>query len=140
MQTRAMAGDGWDDDGDYDLETETERVFAVVEDGFEHGAALDGHWVRVRSKELRSGRLTAVLAGVTVDLRGAVLSPEGATIHLQSALSGIEILVPADWEVDCQVDAVWSGVSQHRWGSSSGEARPRLRIVGMVVAGGLSVR
>jgi hypothetical protein len=138
MHSKATALSGWeDDDGDA---FETERVVAVVEDGFERGVALDGMWLCVRSRELRSGSVTAVCSGVTVDLRGALLSPEGATIHVQSALSGIEVLVPADWEVACEVDAIWSGVSEQRPGASAAEARPRLRIVGMVVAGGLSVR
>jgi hypothetical protein len=138
MQTRA-AITGWDDDDDgYDLETE--RVVAVVEDGFERGVALDGLWICVSSQELRSGRVTAVCAGVTLDLRRAALSPEGATIYVQSALSGIDIRVPADWEVDCDVDTVWSGVHEQRLGPMPEQTGPRLRIAGMVVAGGLSVR
>jgi len=140
MQTRATASTDWEDDHDDDFEPE--RV-ATVEDGFERGAAFHGLWICVRSQELRSGRVTAVCSGVTVDLREATLSPEGATIHVQSALSGIEILVPPDWLVACDVDAICSGVGEHRRAAGSvapAEPRPRLRIAGMVVAGGLSVR
>ena len=140
MQTRATLGSDWE--GDYYDDFGPERV-AMVGDGFERGAAFDGLWIHVRSQELRSGRVTAVLAGVTVDLREAALSPEGATIHVQSALSGIHLLVPPDWDVTCDVDAICSGVGENRQAAGSGaptEPRPRLRIAGMVVAGGLSVR
>ena len=137
MQTRATVSTGWE--GDYYDDFGPERV-AMVDDGFERGAALDGLWIHVCSQELRSGRVTAVCSGVTVDLREAALSPEGATIHVQSALSGIDILVPPDWDVACDVDAIFSGVGEKRRAPEPVEPRPRLRIVGMVVAGGLSVR
>ena len=139
MQTRATARRDWEaweeDEDDLDLD----RI-ATVEDGFERGAALHGLWVRVRSQELRAGRVTAVFSGVTVDLREAALSPEGATIHVQAALSGITFLVPAEWAVSCDLDAICSGVSDDRRAPSLAGPRPRLRIAGMVVAGGLSVR
>jgi hypothetical protein len=137
MYTRATAITPWDEDQAED--GEPERV-ATVDDGFERGAALQGLWICVRSQGLRSGQVTAALAGVTVDLREAELSPEGATLHVQSAMSGIDILVPPGWEVACDVDAIFSAVGEYRRASKSLEPRPRLRIVGMVVAGGLSVR
>jgi hypothetical protein len=76
MQTRTTASTGWDDDDD-DFEPE---CVTMVEDGFERGAALRGLWLHVRSQAFRSARVTAVLSGLTVDLREAALSPEGATI------------------------------------------------------------
>jgi len=153
MQTRTSANTGrhrygYDYDYDYDYDDdclddyddfEPEWV-GIVEDGFERGAALSGLWIRVRSQEFRSGRVTAALSGVTIDLREAALSPEGATISVQSALSGIAILVPPDWEVVWDVDGICSGMGDQRRGPRSAEPRPRLRIAGMVVAGGLSVR
>jgi hypothetical protein len=140
MQTKAILDNGWYDEGDdSDHEEEPERV-ATVEDGFERGAAFSGLWIRVRSQEFRSGRVTAVLSGVTVDLREAALCPEGATLHVQSAGSGIDVLVPPDWDVHCDLDAICSGVGEQRREARSATPRPRLRIAGMVVAGGLSVR
>jgi hypothetical protein len=136
MQTRTTALTGWDDDDD-DFGPE---CVATVEDGFERGTALSGLWLHVRSQQFRSGRVTAVLSGVTIDLREAELASEGATIHVQSALSGITLFVPPDWDVLWDVDAICGGVGEERRPTRSAEPRPRLRIVGMVVAGGLSVR
>lgn len=137
MQTRAMKTTDWYEDGGDEFELK--RV-AVVDDGFERAAALDGWWIRVRARELRSGRVTALCAGVTVDFRDAELSAEGATIDVQAALSGVELLVPPHWEVVCDVDAVFGGVGDQRRSAGLAGPRPRLRITGMVVAGGLSVR
>jgi hypothetical protein len=109
-------------------------------DSFERGTALDELDIRVRSRAFRGGRLTAVMSGVTIDLREATLGPDGATISMQSALSDIEILVPSDWDVVCDVGTVFAGVDGRRFPPSSAEPGPRLRLTGMVVAGSVCVR
>jgi hypothetical protein len=110
------------------------------EDSFERGAALDELDIRVRSRTFRGGRLTAVMSGVTVDLREALLGADGATISVQSALSDIDILVPSDWEVVCDMGTVFAGVDSRRFPPPSTGPRGRLRLTGMVVAGGLCIR
>jgi hypothetical protein len=80
------------------------------------------------------------MSGVTLDLREAALSSDGATISVQSALSGIDILVPQDWDVVCDVGAIWGGVGGERFPPLSSQPRPRLRLTGMVVGGGLCVK
>jgi hypothetical protein len=111
------------------------------EDSFERAAALDDLILCIQSHGFRGGTLTAVMSGVTVDLRDAALSPEGATIRVQSALSGIHILVPRDWEVVCEVGMVWGEIEGERFAEPpANERRPRLRVTGMVVGGGLCVK
>lgn len=110
------------------------------EDSFERGTALDDMYIRVQSREFRGGRVTAVASGVTVDLREAELGPEGATISVQSALSGICVLVPHDWEVVNDVDTVFAGVDSQRFPPRRRNRGPQLRLTGTVVAGGLCVR
>ncbi|MDF3065656.1 MAG: hypothetical protein K0R38_1257 [Polyangiaceae bacterium] len=121
---------------------ETRELVSTEDDSFERGAALDDLDLHIRSRTFRGGSLTAVMCGVTVDLREAALSPDGATIHVQSALSGIDIIVPHDWDVVCEVGTVWAGVHGERFPppSRGPGATPRLRVTGMVVAGGLCVR
>lgn len=125
------------------MESKEQALAAPVwtdEDSFDHGAALEDVSYRVRSQRFRGGTLTAVMCGVTVDLREAALSPDGATLSVQSAMSGIDILVPRDWNVVCDVDVVWGGVEGERFPPPLRERAPRLRLTGMVVAGGLCVR
>ena len=122
------------------LAEEPRELVDTDEDSFERGAALDDLDLRVRSRTFRGGSLTAVMCGVTVDLREAALSPDGATIRVQSALSGIDILVPRDWDVVCEVGTVWAGVHGERFPPPAKARGPQLRLTGMVVAGGLSVR
>lgn len=136
MNSAQLETSQYDDD---EYPEEPTRV-STVDDAFERGAALTGLRIRVQSRQFRSGRVTAALAGVTVDLREAELSPEGATLYVQSALSGIDILVPPEWEVICDVDAVCAGVGEDRFASKARREGPRLRVTGTIVAGGLSVR
>ena len=134
---RYATAEDWFDEDEFEEQSEP---FVTEEESFERGAAFDGFRIEVKSRRFRSGRVTAVLSGVMVDLRDALPSPEGATLSVQSALSGITILVPRDWEVVCDVEAVCGGISGDRKSSASGSERPRLRVTGTVVAGGLSVR
>lgn len=129
------------DDDDDDNDDEGRRVPTTTnENSFERGTVLDGMKLLVQSQQFRSAKITAVLSGVTLDLRDAVLSPEGATISVQSAMSGIDILVPGDWHVVCEIDAVMSGVDGGSTRAGTAGRGPRLTVTGVVVAGGLSVR
>lgn len=109
-------------------------------DSFERWVAFDGLKLRVLSQQFRGGRLTAMFSGVTIDLRDAVLAPEGATISVDSTLSGIDILVPQDWDVVDDVEGVCSGIDEERFSQRPLGGGPRLRVHGTVVAGGLFVR
>ena len=122
------------------LEDTGSDLICSHDDSFERGVAAGELCIVVQSREFRGGSLTAVMGGVTVDLREAGLSPDGATINVQSALSGIDILVPRDWQVVCDVGAVCGGIHGERLPPVSNERGPRLRLTGMVVAGGLCVR
>jgi predicted membrane protein len=137
QQHRYATAEDWFEEDEFE---ELSEPFVTEDESFEQGAAFDGFRIQVKSRKFRSGTVTAVLSGVTVDLRDALPSPEGATLSVQSALSGITILVPRDWEVICDVEAVCGGISGDRTSSGTGSERPRLRVTGTVVAGGLSVR
>ena len=126
------------DDGDDGDDGHPHPVF-TDDDSFDRGAAFEGLKLRVSARRFRGGRITAVLSGVTLDLRDAVLSPEGATIHVQSAASGIDILVPNDWEVVCDVNVVCGGIDAER-AVKGGPGGPKLRVAGTIVVGGLCVR
>lgn len=125
---------------DYRADDSRRQPISSDEDSFERGAALDDLNIRVTSHEFRGGKLTAVMCKVTIDLREAALSPDGATLSVQAALSDIDVLVPRDWAVVSDIDAVFGPVGGERFPQPSSERGSRLRLTGMVVAGGLCVR
>lgn len=126
-------------DSDDDGEDDRPHPVFTDDDTFDRGAALEGLKLRVCSQRFRGGRITAVLSGITLDLRDAVMSPDGATIQVQSAASGIDILVPGHWDVVCDVSAVCGGVDAGRR-PNAGPGGPKLRVAGTIVVGALCVR
>jgi predicted membrane protein len=114
--------------------------FATDADSFQRASALDGLKIQVGSRRFRRGRVTAAMSGVTIDLRQATLAPEGATIDVRAILSGIDILVPRGWCVQCDVDVFCGATDAERCAPPWADDAPRLRVVGKVVAGALCVR
>jgi len=62
-----------------------------------------------RSQAFAGGDLTAVMGGVGLDLRGARLAPDGATIDVFALWGGIELTVPEGWQVELKVVPLLGG-------------------------------
>ena len=87
----------------------------------------------------RGGTVEYRFGGGSIDLRGATLHPEGATLRTTAIFGGGQVLVPNDWVVETHVTGV-GGVGDARPSARSGEPRrdgaPILTIEGTVVFGG----
>jgi hypothetical protein len=59
--------------------------------------SFNGLEARNTSSAFRGGEIEASFSGLKLDLRGAALAPEGATLEVRAAFSGVEILLPPDW-------------------------------------------
>ena len=66
-------------------------------------AVMAGNEVRSTSSVFRGGDLGAFMGGVVLDLRGAKLEGDRATIDAVGMWAGIEIKVPEDWRVVSEV-------------------------------------
>lgn len=88
-----------------------------------------------RSESFRGGDLTAVMGGVGLDLRGARLAPEGATLEVFALWGGIELTVPEGWRVELDVVPLLGGF-EDRTRASETAAGPSLKIRGFVVMAG----
>lgn len=102
---------------------------------------MGGREVRNTSSSLRGGSLTAVMAGCELDLTGAKLAPEGATLDVFTMWGGIDLKVPEDWNVVAEVLPVMGAYEDKRRPVSAAEgvARPTLTVSGMALMGGVSV-
>jgi hypothetical protein len=90
------------------------------------------------ARHLREGKLELWYGGGVLDLRKAVLAPEGAILHVRAVFGGGQILVPAGWRVVTSVRGL-GGISDSRPPQGRAEDAPQLTIEGMVVAGGFAV-
>lgn len=102
---------------------------------------MGGREVRNTASGLRGGSLTAVMAGCELDLTGAKLAPEGATLDVFTMWGGIDLKVPEDWNVVAEVLPVMGAYEDKRRPSPAAEGvvRPTLTISGMALMGGVSV-
>jgi hypothetical protein len=73
-----------------------------------------------------------------LDLRDAVLAPEGATLRVRAVFGGGQILVPADWHVVIRVRGM-GGIGDTRPAKGYKAGAPELVIEGMAIAGGFAV-
>ena len=88
-----------------------------------------------RSESFRGGDLTAVMGGIGLDLRGAKLAPEGATIDVFALWGGIELTVPEGWKVELDVVPLLGGFDDRTRAVESASA-PSLRLRGFVIMAG----
>jgi len=87
---------------------------------------------------LSGGSLECWYGGGMLDLRDAVLAPEGATLTVRAIFGGGQILVPAEWRVVSTVRGM-GAVSDTRDAKGIAVDAPTLTIEGMVIAGGFVV-
>jgi hypothetical protein len=76
---------------------------------------------------LTGGRITTVMGGAELDLRGASLAPgQTAVIDLFSVMGGSVIRVPGDWRVDVEATAIMGGIKDERRARPRGDAAAAL--------------
>ncbi|HEY4368148.1 MAG TPA: DUF5668 domain-containing protein [Steroidobacteraceae bacterium] len=126
---RALAGPRNDADIVNDEHSEFVRTFAV----------MSGNELRPVSRPFRGADLSAVMAGIKLDLTDARMEGDTATIEIFAFWGGIEIYVPPDWTVSSRVATFMGGFIDKRRPTST-IATKTLIITGLVVMSGIEVK
>ena len=82
----------------------------------------------------------AMLGGFNLDFRNAELGPGVTDVYLFALLGGVQVTVPPDLDVETSGFAVMGGVNEVSRHPRGAEGRPRLRIHGTAVLGGIEVK
>lgn len=98
---------------------------------------FDGEELENRSPEFRGGTTICWYGGQRLDLRGATLAPEGATLKARCLFGGLQVLVPATWRVQVQGIPIFGGIQDESSGPD-GDG-PLLRIEAIAAFSGLTV-
>jgi hypothetical protein len=98
---------------------------------------FDGEEVENRSPEFRGGTSVCWYGGQRLDLRGATLAPDGATLKVRCLFGGLQVLVPATWRVQVRGIPIFGGIQDASSGPD-GEG-PLLRIEAIAAFSGLTV-
>ena len=101
-----------------------------------------GEETRVTTKAFDGGAVTCIFAGIVLDLRDADIAGESAVLTISTIFAGVEIRVPAHFEVSIQGTPILGGfedksrVPDH----IDIQNRKRLIIQASTVAGGIEVK
>ena len=101
-------------------------------------AILGGAEARNQSQNYQGGKATAILGGVSIDLRDAAIKKE-ATLNVFALCGGIEVKVPKDWQVKSHVFPILGGV-ENKASDSQSKKGPVLIITGNVTFGGVEIK
>jgi predicted membrane protein len=90
------------------------------------------------SDDYQGGKATAIMGGVTVDLRKAIIKKE-AVLDVTSFWGGIEVKVPEGWVVRSRVNVIMGGVEVKTLQIAK-KGAPVLTLVGDVIMAGVEVK
>ena len=110
-------------------------------------AILGGGEHNYTSKQLKGGKVCALMGGAKLDLREADIVDESIVIDIFAMMGGVEILVPVNWQVSVHGVPILGGMD-NKTSSRSREDRPelsgtspkRLVIKGTAIMGGIEVK
>lgn len=89
----------------------------------------------------RSFRVAALLGSVELDLTRARIGPGESHIELRSVLGSVEIVVPHDVRVECEVDPFAGSVEvQRKTSSTASPDAPLVRITGSAILASVEIR
>jgi len=102
-------------------------------------ACMSSTELRPVSRPFRGADLSAVMAGIKLDLSGASMEGDSATIEVFSFAAGIEIFVPPDWIVSSKLTTFIGGYIDKRRPTSVVPTKT-LTITGTVMMSGIEVK
>jgi predicted membrane protein len=107
---------------------------------FEKNAVFGGGEHIVLEPNFTGGEVNAIFGGLTLDLRHSTLAPGVSHLEVNAVFGGVTIIVPRDWYVETQMDAVFGGFEDKRLVKDSINLERKLIIKGACVFGGGELR
>lgn len=110
------------------------------EDRIQNFVLLGGLETRNESQRFEGGSVTVMLGGLDLDLRGARIVGDRASIEVTAVFGGAEIRVPRAWRVTVSGTPLlggWENKTEHR--AEEGEPSPTLELSGIALFGGVEI-
>lgn len=101
------------------------------------GHTRRGHWTLPRHL-----KIMALMGGIVLDLRDAVISAGESEIEINACMAGIEIIVPPEVHVQCEGSAFMGAFETHgsRYALPPSPDRPTVRLTGLAVMAGVEAK
>jgi hypothetical protein len=109
-------------------------------DEFRLVALMDGRTYESVAEKLRTGTIIAVAGGVDIDLRQALLDPEGASLDVTIVAGGVRVLACKSWRVEVEKSTAGAAVQIETPDPDSlPDGAPILHVKATTIAGGLVI-
>lgn len=103
---------------------------------FEKNAIFGSGEHIVLDPEFKGGELNAIFGGISLDLRKTNLPVGETRLEVNAIFGGVTILVPREWHIESNIDAVFGGFEDKRALNDPLDPTRRLIISGSCVFGG----
>ncbi len=95
----------------------------------------------VRAQDFRGGEITAIMGGFGIDLRGAAIAGDSATINIFTLWGGVDLKVPEDWNVVMSGAPILGVFTHSAKAFRQGDAAAKtLFVKGAAIMGGVEVK
>lgn len=95
----------------------------------------------VRAQDFRGGDVTAILGGFGIDLRGAAIAGDSATIDVFTLWGGVDFKVPEDWNVAVSGTPILGVFTNSARAVRQGDAAAKTLVIkGVAIMGGVEVK
>lgn len=94
----------------------------------------------ITTQDFQNGELTTIFGALKIDLNQAAVVNAPAHLQTTTLFGGIEIYIPADWNVHLNVVALFGGSEDKRKTGISAKSTPDLIVSGTVLFGGLEIK
>jgi cell wall-active antibiotic response 4TMS protein YvqF len=95
----------------------------------------------VRSQDFRGGEVTAIMGGFGIDLRGAAIATDSATVNVFTLWGGVDLKVPEEWNVSISGVPILGVFPNNARAFRQGDAAAKtLFVKGVAIMGGVEVK
>lgn len=103
-------------------------------------AFMGGGEYAYSSKTLKGGKISVIMGGYDLDLRGCVMQGDSITLDIFVLMGGMDIRVPAEWEVSMQGTPLLGGM-EYKGPKTAPEKRSGTLIIrGTAIMGGVDIK
>lgn len=95
----------------------------------------------VRAQDFRGGDITAIMGGFGIDLRGAAIAGDSATVNIFTLWGGVDLKVPEDWNVAVSGVPLLGVFTNSAHAVRQGDPAAKTLVVkGVAIMGGVEVK
>lgn len=110
----------------------------LSQDTIDEFVVMGGIETNNQSENFKGGRITVIMGGVELDLRGASLHNNEAFLEIKTFMGGVEVTVPLDWRVEIKGTPILGGWSNKTRNNDLNA--PLLKIDALSMFGGIEIK